>query len=167
MALPPEENDVVGIAEPVSLPERRLVITDAVARHSGPARTRLSLSGTRFALRSSSRSNEPLNDVAFGCELLAATRASSSTAVDTSMPEYGQVHNLALVATASTSSSTQLRLLDQTYTINDRIQDAGGGVVHARLEPAASFAMVSQEEQPASCGCRAHRASASSPPAPL
>ena len=35
-----------------------------------------------------------------------------------------------------------LPLLDGSYTVNARIQDAGGGVVHARVEPAATFEVV-------------------------
>ena len=37
----------------------------------------------------------------------------------------------------------QLTLLDGTFTINVWIQDAGGGVIHARLEPATTFTIVS------------------------
>jgi hypothetical protein len=36
----------------------------------------------------------------------------------------------------------ELPLLDGRYTVNVRVQDSGGGVVHARQEPAAMFEVV-------------------------
>jgi ABC-2 type transport system ATP-binding protein len=143
VALPPEENDLGGIAEPVSLPERRLVITDAVARHSGPPGRDFLSPGDTLRLELQFQVNEPLSDVAFGCELLAGNQGFVVYSCDTSMPEFGQVHDLDPGRYRVEFEFDELPLLDQTYTINVWIQDAGGGVVHARLEPATTFAVVS------------------------
>ncbi|MGA2531175.1 MAG: ABC transporter ATP-binding protein [Acidimicrobiales bacterium] len=143
VSLPQEELDAAGAGEPVALPERRVVITDAVARHSGPPGRDFLAPGDSLRIELQFQVNEPLSDIAFGCELLAGNMGFVVYSCDSSMPEYGQVHDLDPGRYRVEFDFDELPLLDQTYTINVWIQDAGGGVVHARLEPATTFAIVS------------------------
>ena len=87
--------------------------------------------------------NEPLTNVAFGCEVLAGTLGFVVYNCDTSMPDMNQVHNLLPGRYRVEFDFDDLLMLDGTFSINVRIQDAGGGVVHARLEPATTFSVVS------------------------
>ncbi|MGA3353312.1 MAG: ABC transporter ATP-binding protein [Acidimicrobiales bacterium] len=143
VALPQEELDAAGASGPVALPERRVVITDAVARHSGPPGRDFLAPGDTLRIELQFQVNEPLTDVAFGCELLAGNLGFVVYSCDSSMPEYGQLHDLDPGRYRVEYDFDELPLLDQTYTVNVWIQDAGGGVVHARLEPATTFAIVS------------------------
>jgi hypothetical protein len=61
---------------------------------------------------------------------------------DSAMSEMHQLHDLEPGRYRVEFDFDQLPLLDGAYSINARIQDAGGGVVHARLEPAATFEIV-------------------------
>ena len=142
VALPPVEDEEAGAVGSVVQPERRVVITDAVARHSGPPGRDFLVPGDSLRLEVRFQVNEPLTNVSFGCEVLAGTGFVTFNC-DSSMPDFNQVHNLVPGRYQVDFDFDELWLLDQTFTINVRIQDAGGGVVHARLEPAASFAMVS------------------------
>jgi hypothetical protein len=139
-ALPPEEPDPTGAVEVVQ-PERRVVITDAVARHSGPPGRGYLVPRDSFRLELSFQVNEPLTNVAFGCEVINTSGAPVFNC-DSAMPEIKQVHDLPPGRYRVEFDFDQLPLLDGSFTINARIQDAGGGVVHARLEPAASFEVV-------------------------
>ncbi len=143
VALPPVEDEEEGAVGSVVQPERRVVITDAVARHSGPPGRDFLVPGDSLRLEVQFQVNEPLTNVSFGCEVLAGTAGFVAFNCDSSMPDFNQVHNLVPGRYRVDFDFDELWLLDQTFTINVRIQDAGGGVVHARLEPAASFAMVS------------------------
>jgi ABC-2 type transport system ATP-binding protein len=143
VALPPEELVEPAAGGPVVLPERRVVITDAVARHSGPPGRDFLAPGDTLHLELQFQVNEPLTDVAFGCEVLAGNMGFVVYSCDSSMPEFGQIHDLDPGRYRVEFDFDELPLLDQTYTINVWIQDAGGGVVHARLEPATTFAIVS------------------------
>ena len=85
--------------------------------------------------------NEPLTNVAFGCELFASNGALMFNC-DSAMSEIHQVHDLTPGQYRVEFDFDHLPLLDGAFTVNARIQDAGGGVVHARLEPAATFEIV-------------------------
>jgi len=140
VALPAEEADPTGAADVVQ-PERRVVITDAVARHSGPAGRAYLVPRDSFRLELLFQVNEPLTNVAFGCEVINSSGAPVFNC-DSAMPEIRQVHDLLPGRYRVDFDFDQLPLLDGSFTINARIQDAGGGVVHARLEPAATFEVV-------------------------
>jgi len=143
-ALPPEEDDSGAVASPLVQPERRVVITDAVARHSGPPGRDFLVPGDSLRLEVQFLVNEPLTNVAFGCEVLAGSNLSFVVYnCDTSMPDMNQLHNLAPGRYRVEFDFDELLLMDGTFSINVRIQDAGGGVVHARLEPATTFSVVS------------------------
>jgi len=143
VALPPIEDEETGTVGSVVQPERRVVITDAIARHSGPPGRDFLVPGDSLRLEVQFQVNEPLTNVSFGCEVLAGAAGFVAFNCDSSMPDFNQVHNLVPGRYRVEFDFDELWLLDQTFTINVRIQDAGGGVVHARLEPAASFAIVS------------------------
>jgi hypothetical protein len=61
---------------------------------------------------------------------------------DSSMSEMHQVHDLEPGEYRVEFDLDQIPLLDGAFTVNARIQDARGGVVHARMEPAAQFEIV-------------------------
>ncbi len=138
----PSEEETNGSGAPFLQPERRVVITDAVARHSGPPGRDFLTPTDSLRLELEFQVNEPLSDVAFGCEVLA-NNGSVLFNCDSAMPEISQVHDLDPGRYRVEFDFDQLLLLDGTFTINLRIQDAGGGVIHARLEPATTFAIVS------------------------
>jgi hypothetical protein len=85
--------------------------------------------------------NEPLTNVAFGCEVFAANGGLMFNC-DSAMAEIHQIHDLEPGLYRVEFDFDQLPLLDGAYTVNARIQDAGGGVVHARKEPATVFEIV-------------------------
>jgi len=117
------------------------VITNAVARHSGPPGRGFLVPGDSFRLELQFQVNEPLTNVAFGCEVINSSGAPVFNC-DSAMPEISQIHDLPPGRYRVDFDFEHLPLLDGSFTINARIQDAGGGVVHARLEPAASFEIV-------------------------
>jgi len=137
---PPVEPDPTGAVEVVQ-PERRVVITDVVARHSGPPGRGYLIPRDSFRLELMFQVNEPLTNVAFGCEVINTSGAPVFNC-DSAMPEVKQLHDLLPGRYRVDFDFDQLPLLDGSFTINARIQDAGGGVVHARLEPAAAFEVV-------------------------
>ena len=139
--LPPDEPEAIGSAGVGPPPERRVVILDASARHSGPPGRGYLVPGDSFRLTLRFQVNEPLTNVAFGCELLASNGALMFNC-DSAMSEIHQVHDLTPGQYRVEFDLDNLPLLDGAFTINARIQDAGGGVVHARLEPAANFELV-------------------------
>ncbi len=139
VAMPPEDEET-GAA--VLQPERRVVITNAVARHSGPPGRDFLTPTDSLRLELQFQVNEQLFNIAFGCEVLASN-GSVLFNCDSAMPEINQVHDLDPGRYRVEFDFDQLLLLDGTFTINLRIQDAGGGVIHARLEPATTFAIVS------------------------
>ena len=143
VALPPVDQDVSGNGGPVVQPERRVVITNAVARHTGPPGRDYLVPGDSLRLELQFQVNEPLTDVAFGCEVLAGTLGFVVLNCDSAMPEFNQTHDLDPGHYRVEFDFDELPLLDGTFTINVWIQDAGGGVVHARLEPATTFSIVS------------------------
>ncbi len=143
VALPPPEDDETGNLGSMAQPERRVIITDTVARHSGPPGRDFLVPGDSFRLEVMFQVNEPLTNVAFGCEILAGPAGFVAFNCDSSMSDFNQVHNLVPGRYKVEFDFDELWLLDQTFAVNVRIQDAGGGVVHARLEPAATFAIVS------------------------
>jgi len=145
VALPPEpeDGDGDGAGETISMPERRVIITEVVARHTGPPGRDFLVPGDSLRLELQFQVNEPLSDVAFGCELLSGNAGFVVFSCDSAMPEFGQIHDLDPGRYRVEFNFDDLPLLDQTYTLNVWIQDAGGGVVHARLEPATTFSIVS------------------------
>ena len=68
--MPADEPDPTGAVEVVVQPERRVVITNAVARHSGPRGRSFLVPGDSFRLELEFQVNEPLTNVAFGCEVI-------------------------------------------------------------------------------------------------
>ncbi len=141
VVLPEDEPDPTGPVDAVAHMERRVVITDATARHSGPPGRGFLFPGDSFRLEIQFQVNEPLTNVAFGCEIFASN-GSLVFNCDSAMSEMHQLHDLEPGRFRVEFDFDQLPLLDGAYTVNARIQDAGGGVVHARREPAATFEVV-------------------------
>jgi ABC-2 type transport system ATP-binding protein len=141
VALPAEEPDETGSVGAVIQPERRVIITEAAARHSGPPGRSFLVPGDSFRLELGFQVNEPLTNVAFGCEVINSSGAPVFSC-DSAMAEISQIHDLMPGRFRVEFDFDRLPLLDGSFTVNARIQDAGGGVVHARLEPAASFEIV-------------------------
>jgi ABC-2 type transport system ATP-binding protein len=135
------EPDSAGTVEVVPPPERRVVISDAAARHSGPPGRAYLVPGDSLRLTLRFQVNEPLTNVAFGCELFSSNGALMFNC-DSAMSEMRQIHDLTPGQYRVEFDFDELPLLDGAFTVNARIQDAGGGVVHARLEPAATFEVV-------------------------
>jgi ABC-2 type transport system ATP-binding protein len=142
VSLPPEE-DVTGAGGIVLQQERRVVITNAIARHSGPPGRDFLTPTDSLRLELQFQVNEPLSNVVFGCEVLSGNQGAVVFNCDSAIPEINQVHDLDPGRYRVEFDFDQLLLLDGTFTINLRIQDAGGGVIHARLEPATTFSIVS------------------------
>ena len=143
VAIPSELQETDAEGKPIPMAERRVVITGANARHTGPPGRDFLVPGDTLRLELQFQVNEPLSDVAFGCELLAGSTGFVVFSCDSAMPEFGQIHDLDPGRYRVEFNFDDLPLLDQTYTLNVWIQDAGGGVVHARLEPATTFVIVS------------------------
>jgi ABC-2 type transport system ATP-binding protein len=143
VALPAQEPEEAAAPQDATPPiDRRVVITSACARHSGPAEREYLVPGDSFRLELEFQVNELLGNVAFGCEVIGP----NGTVVfncDSAMPEINQIHDLVPGRYRVEFDFDQLLLLDGTFTVNARVQDAGGGVVHARLEPATTFSIVS------------------------
>ncbi|MGO9195788.1 MAG: ABC transporter ATP-binding protein [Acidimicrobiales bacterium] len=77
--------------------------------------------------------SEALDGVAFGCSVFAANGALIFD-FDSGEPEH-----LSIGRYEVTFRFDSVPLLDGAYTVNIRVQDPGGGIVHARLEPAAKI----------------------------
>ena len=152
--LPEDEPDPTGPVDAVAHMERRVVITDATARHSGPPGRGFLFPGDSFRLEIQFQVNEPLTNVAFGCEIFASN-GSLVFNCDSAMSEMHQLHDLEPGRFRVEFDFDQLPLLDGAYTMNARIQDAGGGVVHARREPAATFEVVNPGQSDGG-GARCH-----------
>ena len=78
-------------------------------------------------------------DVAFGCSVFSQ---GGSLLFDCDSIMLGDHYDLEPGATTVSFQFSELPLLDGRYTVNVRVQDSGGGVVHARKEPAAMFEVV-------------------------
>ncbi len=77
--------------------------------------------------------SETLEGVAFGCSVWASNGALIFD-YDSGVPE-----RLPAGHSVVTFRFDSVPLLDGAYTVNIRVQDPGGGTVHARLEPAAKI----------------------------
>ena len=75
---------------------------------------------------------EPLESVAFGCSVFASNGALV-------FDHESEPRALPKGRTAASFCFDSLPLLDGSYTVNVRVQDPGGGFVHARQEPAATI----------------------------
>ena len=137
----PDELDTMGAGEAAPPAERRVVILETSARHSGPPGRSYLVPGDSFRLSLQFQVNEPLTNVAFGCEIYASNGALIFNC-DSAMTEMRQIHDLEPGRYRVEFDLDELPLLDGNYAVHARIQDAGGGVVHARLEPAATFEVV-------------------------
>jgi len=142
VVMPPEEHDAnTDAVDLVVQPERRVVITAAAARHSGPPGRAFLLPGDSLRLEVQFQVNEPLTNVAFGVEVFSSSGYLVYNC-DSAMPEMDQVHDLKPGRFRVQFDFDHVPLLDGSYSVNVRIQDARGGVVHARLEPGATFEVV-------------------------
>jgi ABC-2 type transport system ATP-binding protein len=141
MSAPVTQDGAAGAREAALPGERRVVISAAIARGSAPAGRSYLVPGDSLRLTLEFQVNEPLTNVAFGCQILAAN-GSLVFDCDSAMSEFRQVHDLVPGRYRVQFDFDSLPLLDGAYRIDARIQDAGGGVVHARLEPAATFEVV-------------------------
>ncbi|MGH9295298.1 MAG: Wzt carbohydrate-binding domain-containing protein, partial [Acidimicrobiales bacterium] len=82
---------------------------------------------------------ERVPNVAFGCSIWAENGA---LIFDCDSDMMGETHDLAPGPTSVQLEFPQMLLGDGLYAINVRIQDARGGKVHARLEPATTVEVV-------------------------
>jgi ABC-2 type transport system ATP-binding protein len=139
-SLPSDETDSIASGEVIQS-ERRVVITETSARHSGPPGRAYLVPGDSLRLEVQFQVNEPLTNVAFGCEVFSSN-GYLIFACDSAMSEIRQIHDLEPGVYRVEFDFDHLPLLDGAYLVNARIQDAGGGVLHARLDPAATFEIV-------------------------
>jgi ABC-2 type transport system ATP-binding protein len=78
-------------------------------------------------------------NVAFGCSIWSQ---NGSLLFDSDSTMLGDQFDLETGASTVMLEFRELPLLDGRYTVNLRVQDGGGGVVHALKEPAAMFEVV-------------------------
>jgi hypothetical protein len=85
------------------------------------------------------KARDRITDVAFGCSVFGS---QGGLLFDCDNIMLGDHYDLEPGATTVSFQFSELPLLDGRYTVNVRVQDSGGGVVHARKEPAAMFEVV-------------------------
>ncbi len=78
-------------------------------------------------------------NVAFGCSIFAQ---NGGMLFDCDSAMLGDQFDLVPGHASVSFQFTEIPFLDGRYTVNVRVQDAGGGVVHALAEPAAMFEVV-------------------------
>ena len=97
------------------------------------------LSGERVAITLELDARQALPAVAFGCSIFAA---NGGLMFDCDSSMLGDEYELPVGASTVVLEFPSLPLLDGRFAINVRVQDLGGGKVHARLEPAATIDVV-------------------------
>ena len=124
--------------QPVILGERRVAITEC--RLELPAVDReYVLPGEGLTILLDLKVRERLANVAFGCAIFAE---NGSLLFEGDSTMLGDQFDLEAGSSTLIFQFEELPLLDGRYTVNVRVQDGGGGVVHAFREPAATFEVV-------------------------
>jgi ABC-2 type transport system ATP-binding protein len=118
--------------------ERRVTITGSRLELPEPDR-QYALPGEALSILIDLKVRDRVADVAFGCSVFAD---NGSLVFDCDSIMLGDHYDLEPGAATVSFQFRELPLLDGRYTVNVRVQDSGGGVVHARQEPAAMFEVV-------------------------
>ncbi|MFZ0172349.1 MAG: ABC transporter ATP-binding protein [Acidimicrobiales bacterium] len=122
----------------VVLGERRVAITDC--RLELPAVDReYVLPGEALTILLDLKVRDRVANVAFGCAIFAE---NGSLLFEGDSTMLGDQFDLERGSSTLIFQFEELPFLDGRYTINVRVQDGGGGVVHALREPAATFEVV-------------------------
>jgi ABC-2 type transport system ATP-binding protein len=118
--------------------ERRVAIT-ASRLELPEADRQYVLPGEALSIIVDLKVRDRVADVAFGCSVFGE---NGNLLFDCDSIMLGDHYDLEPGAATVSFQFRELPLLDGRYTVNVRVQDSGGGVVHARQEPAAMFEVV-------------------------
>jgi ABC-2 type transport system ATP-binding protein len=118
--------------------ERRVAVTGSRLELPDPAR-QFVLPGEAVTIIVDLKVRDRVTDVAFGCSVF---NTIGTLVFDCDSTMLGDHFDLEPGVSAVSFQFSELPLLDGRYTVNVRVQDSGGGVVHARQEPAAMFEVV-------------------------
>ncbi|MGH9296921.1 MAG: ABC transporter ATP-binding protein [Acidimicrobiales bacterium] len=114
--------------------DRRVKLLAARCDPPAPGRTNL-YPGESAMIAVELEVTETLDDVALGCAVFAA---NGGLIFDSESDN----HKLPAGRSTVLFRFSSLPLLDGSFSVNVRVQDAGGGAVHARMEPAVTFEVV-------------------------
>jgi ABC-2 type transport system ATP-binding protein len=118
--------------------ERRVAVTGCRLELPEPDR-QFVLPGEALTVLVELKVRDRIPDVAFGCSVFGQ---KGTLLFDCDSIMLGDHYDLERGASTVSFQFRELPLLDGRYTVNVRVQDSGGGVVHARQEPAAMFEVV-------------------------
>jgi ABC-2 type transport system ATP-binding protein len=118
--------------------ERRVSVTETRLELPDPDR-QFVFPGESLTIIVDLKARDRITDVAFGCSVFGS---QGGLLFDCDNIMLGDHYDLEPGATTVSFQFSELPLLDGRYTVNVRVQDSGGGVVHARKEPAAMFEVV-------------------------
>ncbi len=125
-------------APPMTGSRRVEIMSCFVDRPDPDSRAHL-FSGERLALTLEVSCRERMRNVAFGCSLFTDR---GDLLFDSDSAILGEEHELPVGQSVVQFEFPSIPFLDGGIVINVRVQDAGGGAVHARLEPAATIKVV-------------------------
>ena len=118
--------------------ERRVAVTGYRVELPEPDR-QFVLPGEALTIVVELKVRDRIPDVAFGCSVFDG---EGDLVFDCDSIMLGDHYDLEPGSSTVSFQFRELPLLDGRYTVNVRVQDSGGGVVHARQEPAAMFEVV-------------------------
>jgi ABC-2 type transport system ATP-binding protein len=118
--------------------ERRVVVTDCTVELPEPDRPYV-LPGETVTIVVELKVRDRIADVAFGCSVFTE---KGDLLFDCDSGMLGDHYDLEPGISSVSFQFGELPLMDGRYTVNVRVQDSGGGVVHALQEPAATFEVV-------------------------
>jgi len=127
-----------SIAPSHTADERRVAVTGSRLELPEPDR-QFVLPGEALTVLVDLKVRDRIPDVAFGCSVFSQ---GGSLLFDCDSIMLGDHYDLEPGVSTVSFQFRELPLLDGRYTVNVRVQDSGGGVVHARREPAAMFEVV-------------------------